>query len=401
MKRIFLYLETYISKKNIIKLLLAISMLEFIALASQTTPFVFWTGRESLEKYVTGVMAKCVSARDRGSCYDREIPKITGTLSLEDTFAVLREIQERDGSYWYCHVVSHNIAGEEVKKDPEKWKDVLTRCPVGMCSNGCTHGVFMERFQREFLEPAQLPLFEKELQGICEKRKNWNPTNLDRYACYHALGHLLMYVTSADTAKSVAMCNNLASEFLHSCYDGVFMQIFQPLEEEDKALVYNIKPSRDKLFTFCKSFGEASQASCWSEGWPLFFERINDPQKTTSFCRQLASEVQRVMCYSGMFSRMVSQFNLDLPSVANFCLKVPANLQGQCFGISASRIIDIDRRLVGKASELCVAAPSQQLSQACFHSILSAINFMFKRNTAEFQVACSILPPPWNKQCSL
>src|SRR5204863_55132 len=124
-------------------------------------------------------------------------------------------------------------------------------------------------------------------------------------SCYHALGHLTMYVSNADIDKSVSLCDEIATkpdgrDFRQLCYDGVFMQIYQPLEPEDFALVKGKQPTKDQVSGFCNKYNSMQKASCLSESWPLFFEDLKTrPLATVEFCDK--EEVsRRERCFDGI-----------------------------------------------------------------------------------------------------
>jgi len=104
---------------------------------------------QALQKYADDVLAKCQSETYSPGCYDREIPKLMDYISMEDAFKVTSIVQGEDKTYTYCHVLGHKLAAREIDKDPSKWKEVVTRCPSGICSNGCIHGGFQEKFRSE------------------------------------------------------------------------------------------------------------------------------------------------------------------------------------------------------------------------------------------------------------
>ena len=101
----------------------------------------------SLDKYATGIVKKCSSASYKPTCYEKEVPMLMDSISMEEAFQVTRIIQDLDKSYQYCHVLGHELSARETAKDPGKWKDIIPRCPSGLCSNGCIHGAFQERFR--------------------------------------------------------------------------------------------------------------------------------------------------------------------------------------------------------------------------------------------------------------
>lgn len=359
-----------------------------------------------LTRYADEAMARCATAKYRPGCYDKEIPKITASLSMEEAFKVLRIVQEKDGQYWYCHVVSHELAQQETKKDLNKWKDVVARCPVSMCSNGCIHGAFQERFRSEELAPNQLEAFEDEVADVCEKKEDWSENGQEKFSCYHALGHLLIYATGADIAQSTRICEGIGNRnqrpnFIQSCYDGAFMQIFQPLEPEDEALVAKIKPTKEGLPAFCEKYGrEGSRlASCWSEGWPLYFKKITDPKPAADFCNLLPEGSGRKRCYAGIFFAMAVHVNFDQKKMVDFCNNIYSEAQSDCFSTSAFRLISTDNRLSKESVSLCEQSLSSKVREGCFSNLLLKVQFVFHPHSRELGVFCDSLPGSWSTRC--
>ena len=155
-------------------------------------------GKLSLEKYADQVMEECDDSSYVIGCYDQEIPKLMEYISMEEAFEVAKIIQEQDFRYGYCHVLGHNLSAVETSKDVSKWKEVINRCPRGICSNGCLHGAAQERFRDNVLSQEQLDELKRELIGVCDDTDEHKLTGLERAECYHGLGHLTMYVTGAD-----------------------------------------------------------------------------------------------------------------------------------------------------------------------------------------------------------
>ena len=258
----------------------------------------------SFEEYAERIIKKCAKQGREVGCYDKEIPKLLASLSMEDVFKVTALIQEKDRSYTYCHVLGHKLAGLETKKDPSKWREVVGRCPVGVCSNGCVHGAFQERYRADVLQGEEFEKAKNELKDVCEAREGFNPTGLEQGSCYHALGHLLMYISGADIRKSVASCDEVGlkkdgRDFRGLCYDGAFMQIFQPLEPEDIALVFKVKQTKETVRDFCSQFTSDMKTSCWTESWPLFFEEIITPKGLINFCANIngkGGDIKPLVC---------------------------------------------------------------------------------------------------------
>ncbi|MBI3420898.1 MAG: hypothetical protein HY006_02440 [Candidatus Sungbacteria bacterium] len=361
---------------------------------------------DTLEIHAKKILDTCVGTGYRPGCYDKEIPKLMDVLSMEDAFGVTRIIQDKDTSYQYCHVLGHNLSAREIKKDPAKWKDVLTRCPSGVCSNGCLHGGLQERFRADSFADAQVEQIKPDLQTLCEARGQWYPTGLEQASCYHAIGHLTMYITNADIRESVALCKEIAGkkdgrDFTHLCFDGAFMQIFQPLEPEDFALVKGKQPTKQTVGAFCNVFSGAERGACRSESWPLFVEELQTPQGTVTLCSSLEDDpAEEDRCYSTLFYVMTPRLHFNVADISTFCQKFSeAKRVQQCFANAASRMIETDYRNIAKAARLCTMAAPFRSDDACFKELLMYATYNFHPTSPESLQLCQALPEPWNTQC--
>lgn len=357
-----------------------------------------------LAVYAQQIMDACAEERYRPSCYDEAIPELLGEISYEDTFAVARIIQQEDGDYWYCHVLGHNVSAAETAKDPAKWKDVIARSPRGICSNGAIHGAFQERFRAEYLNDEQISALIPELQTICEPRKNWNPTGMEQASCYHALGHLTMYMTNAEASRALDVCErsipdgDRRSAHIQVCYDGVFMQIFQPLEPEDFALIEGKVPKKEEVESFCAAFPEKAAGSCWNESWPMHLASLKSAPGTEAFCDVL-SDALRERCYDAMFFVMTAQFRFDADKIISYCGEFTSGRRGQCFGNAAARIIETDYSLGSDSVAVCLAAEAYDADEPCFSELLVYSRFNFHPGTDAFDAFCDAMPEPWASRC--
>lgn len=345
----------------------------------------------------------CSNQNFRPSCYDKEIPKLMDYISMEDAFEVTRIVQDKDSNYSYCHVLGHELSAREVQKDPDKWKDVVSRCPTGMCSNGCIHGVFQERFRAETFTDEQIVKLKPDLEFLCEKRNSWSPTGLEQASCYHALGHLTMYITNADIKKSITLCEEIAKkpdgrDLSQLCFDGAFMQIFQPLEPEDFALIEGKEVKKDELYSFCQRFDGIKRDSCWTEGSSLFREEIAKPEGLVNFCSKASSE-GRNRCYDALIYVVTARTGLDEDKMFNYCSKLPGDIQGRCFANSASRMVEVDYRNAEKASNLCVRGEIFDKNGECFNELIIYSTFNYHPNSEPFFQLCNSLPGEWKSKC--
>ncbi len=356
-----------------------------------------------LNKYADQVVSVCANSSYRPACYDETIPKLMDYVSMEDAFKVTSIVQGIDRSYAYCHVLAHELSAREVKKDPSSWKDVVSRVPSGLCSNGGIHGAFQERFRGEFFTDKELEAIKPEFGDLCEKRENWAPTGMEQASCYHALGHLTMYVTNAEINRSLKLCEELAlrpdgRDFRQLCYDGVFMQIFQPLESEDFALIKGKEVAKEELPGFCAKFTGMQKGSCWSEGWPLYRPELEKPEGLTEYCSK-ASSGERDRCFSALMYVMTAIFNLDSDKVLKYCPGLVGDQRGRCFASAAGRMIEVDYRNIEKAAGLCTQAEKYDKKHFCFNTLLQYSSYNYKVGSQEFYHVCNSLPEEWKSKC--
>ncbi|MBI5613355.1 hypothetical protein HY947_00350 [Candidatus Gottesmanbacteria bacterium] len=352
----------------------------------------------SEDRIAATVVAHCKTSGYKPACYDREIPKDTQSFSMEQSFGVTRRVQEIDTTYQYCHVLGHELAARETKKDPAKWKDVITRCPSGMCSNGCIHGAFQERFRTDTVPDDQLESIKSELLNVCEKRGSWMPTGMEQASCYHALGHLLMYITNARIEKALAFCDDLTTDFRSVCYDGSFMQIFQPLEPEDFALIKGKELTVESVTPFCLRFNGKMLGSCWSESWPLFREKFQIPEGLMSHCGFLPPDLQD-RCFRALSYVMTVQMGFSEEKLEPYCSHLMPPFAARCFAMAASRFIETDWKNIDKALAWCKRVSSFDPDGECYLELSKTASFTVPRGSAEQKKICDGLPRNIQAEC--
>lgn len=394
---------------KIIFALLTINVLLFgiFGLTTFTSKTPQSNASKSPEEIAKTIIQTCSDAPYKPTCYEKEVPVLMDEgMSMTDAFNIIQILQKKDTTYGYCHVLGHKISEKEVVKDPQNWIDTIPRCPSnGMCSNGCLHGAMQGRFKSEHLNDSQIEKVVPELKIACEKRKNWNPTGLDEGICYHGLGHLTMYITKADINKSLAICDKIGikpdgSDIRNVCYEGIFMQLFQPLETEDFDLVKGIAPTKEGLRAFCTNFAtESIQEACWREGWPLFAHEIKTAQGIEDFCEQTTSETRKNVCYSMLFHVLAQSTNFELSQIEVVCSKMSQNKKADCYSNNALAIIQADKSFIAKAVSLCGRAQDAQIANECYTNLSQLASYNFLKNSKERNEFCSLLPKDLHSSC--
>jgi hypothetical protein len=408
-------IKTIMTKNNKNKILvfstlfLSLIILIEIFILSDSSKKASYTSQispKNIQAMASTIVNSCELSEYKPTCYEKEIPLLMSNgISMEDAFIVTKDVQRIDQSYAYCHVLGHKLSAEETKKNPDNWKDVITRCPSGVCSNGCIHGAFQERFRAESLPPEEIELLKPELAMVCEPRGEFRPTGLEKGTCYHALGHLSMYITEADISASINLCNELAvnytSDYRHVCYDGVFMQIFQPLEQEDFSLIADIQITRETLNSFCDQFEGTTKGSCWTEGWPLFYPEVaKDPKVLTEFCNYLTyDESEYDRCFLSLTYVMTAQNEFDEVKISDFCEGLTGKYISECYGHAASRMIETDWDNIDKAIHLCREAESLGNGRACWEEMVVYASYNFHKGSSQHLDTCNKLPHEYKIKC--
>jgi hypothetical protein len=392
-------------KKN--KLIILASLLVLLVGAVGTFVFLgpFSFSRPSLAQAADDVIDICSQDTYPPRCYDVELPKLMDRgFTMEEAFEITRLIQNKVHDYYYCHVLGHNLSAKETAKDPLKWTDVVARCPIGMCSNGCLHGAAQERFRSDVLSDSELKALVPELAQTCEPSGHRNFTGLEQASCYHSLGHLTMYVSGADIIKATDICDQIAKkryvDYTQTCYEGAYMQIFQPLEPEDFALVQHIPATTTALAkTYCDSFSGERRAACHRESWPLYREKLGNPADLQAFCSLVSDPVSEQRCYNAMFYVLTAQYNFDETKIIPLCEGLPQKRKAQCFANSASRLIETDYRLTPEAVALCEKADEHEVGDRCYTELLFYSSFNFHEGSEAFAQLCNGLPGEWKDRC--
>lgn len=362
----------------------------------------FFGGKKTLEQYAELVLEICNESKYPAGCYDEEIPNLMDFISYEEAFQVTRIIQEKDSNYWYCHVLGHNLSARETAKDPSLWMDVVARAPSGICSNGAIHGAFQEKFRVEVLSDEELTQILPDLRNVCEPREGYSPTGLEQASCYHALGHLTMYMTGANIYKSLNTCNQITSGFKQMCYDGSFMQIYQPLEPEDFALILDIAPkSQKESIEFCNQFSDDdfTYGTCIRESWPLWRAEIVTPQGLVAFCDRTPNSTERNKCLNAIFYVNAPQLSFNKNRMIDLCRDLSGDVQARCFANFASRLIETDYRLVDSSIELCSVAEEFGVADRCYQELSFYASFNYHPGSQESQDLCLSLPEKWKNKC--
>lgn len=360
-----------------------------------------------IEQAARSVAASCKDASYRPTCYEDELPKhMDQGLSMEEAFEAVRELQRRDPQFVYCHVLGHKLSARETAKDPSKWKDVAARSPVGLCSYGGIHGAFQERFRSEWLTPAHYGTFVSEVADACKPREGWQPTGVEQASCMHAMGHLTMFVADGEVRDALSLCERIvdAAEDAYSlplCYDGVFMQVFQPLEPEDFALVEEIRPKDEtEAKRFCQAYTDAALSSCTSERWPYSRDAIErDPRALLAYCDAAPTDTDERFCFMKMVNLMTARKQFSPTQMTEYCAPLSGWQKQSCIVNATSRMLENDLSKASDALLMCEGASDSETAEGCWQHLAVMIPYSVPNESKQFRDLCQALPAPHDGYC--
>lgn len=399
-----------LTKKKEIGILFGGVLFGVVALAGYTyiaaNPMGALHINQNTKELAARMVEECKDAPHAQTCYEEVVPPLLEQYEMNEVFDVIREIRRQDSGYQFCHVLAHEIGEHETEKDPEAWMDVLTKCPTdGLCSNGCMHGASVARFANETLSSAQVELAIPDLQIACEPREGWNPSALDSAICYHGVGHLSVHMTAANIPRALEICDAVAQGDEHKdrlCDEGVYMQLFQPLEPEDYALIDLLPqtPTKENIEEFCGEYGgEDEKAACWREGWPTHREELETPEGIIAFCSNGPAYNDEARCYTTVLT-INARFSLNRPEfMADLCSGVPGKYQEECFEIGSTAIIEENRIDYNTAFSFCERAEDERIKDACYENLTGYVTFVYSPGAPEARAYCEHLPEKWRATC--
>ena len=381
-----------------------VCLLLFRAYPSMPVTFVTLRSDDSLAREQVALCKDSIGEEKKEICYQKTLPPLMDKgLSMERTFAVLTHVLKLDRSYQSCHVLAHLITSKEVAKDPSKWKDVVVRSPLTICGQGAVHGAFQERFRAESFPNATAETLRPMLDGVCDPRAGWNPTFIDRSSCMHGMGHLFLYVTSASITKSVALCDALGkrpdADFRQTCTEGVFMQLYQPLEPEDKTLIHAIAAEARDTKTFCAKFTAGAHNACVKESWPDVQNSASDPHVFEALCKQLPTPDAIRYCAEGLMYPVIEVLHYDVPAIENFCRGIiDPKIRNICWARTASKFIWADRTNTAQALSICNTAPEES-KPSCWNELTTYADSGMQKDSPGAKALCDGMPEPYKQPC--
>lgn len=352
------------------------------------------------------IVAECASMDDHAKCYEDTVPNLYPKLSIAEVFDIVRDIRREDPSYQFCHVLAHKLGQQAVLIDKDNWLSLMPLNPAdGMCSNGFMHGVILGRFRDSVLDDATIEKAIPDFARACEPQESWKPSSLDQAICYHGLGHLFMFITDADIPKALMVCDRVSQsptgDFGRVCREGVFMQIYQPLEPDDFTLLESLPeiPTKETYRRLCRGYDDEDEGACLREAWPLLRTEIMTGGKgIAAFCAAQPNQTESDHCFETALTIVGRQTQNDRSAAGDLCTTLPSDRQAQCYTIVAQSFIEEDRAQGAFAISVCRKA-DDATARSCAETLRDRVQFLFGPASTHRDRFCAALKDEFDLSC--
>jgi hypothetical protein len=219
------------------------------------------------------------------------------------------------------------------------------------------------------------------------------------------MGHSIVYLTNANISKSVLTCKEAGvlgdnRDFVQNCYEGLFMQVYQQTEPEDKALVADVVPEKGEILSFCNEYESKAFDACQRESWPYFREEIQTSEGIVDFCSGAKNNPESILsCYSKLFFVVSTILNFDSAKMGEICSAMSSEWKGKCFSDSAVSPVSVSPELLDKGLDLCRIAAERGFAETCYAALADYRRIIFPGDEKEYAGYCNQLPQPWQKDC--
>jgi len=270
----------------------------------------------------------------------------------------------------------------------------------GSVYHGAIEGYFMEQREAD-VNPAEI-----EVRRICPE-SNENYYAVERWECFHGLGHGLSVIYGKDVFSGLNRCDELDPGWERvNCYNGLFMQntinyyrsrngaldrddLFYPcnlIEEEAIPSCYHRqtdhiyimrKSSLDNSFKECeKIVPEEFVRYCYfGLGRQIFYTYLvpsSDINQSIDLC-QTGQDKYHAYCVRGLTRTIVDQTNID--EAFRFCGNIPEKFKADCYEIVGQWSHMLHNTEEGRKAE-CSKAESSEYFDICMDAEIEDIKVL-------------------------
>ncbi|PBC71204.1 hypothetical protein BX265_5800 [Streptomyces sp. TLI_235] len=257
----------------------------------------------------------------------------------------------------FCHPIAHELGHAAVKRYHEDFQKVIS-FPHETCAAGYLHGAV-----EEMLAASKNP--QQDILTLCA------PANTG--PCIHGVGHGIMFVTKQDIPSARDLCNKFPTTSRRiTCSEGVFMQLFAPDEEDEKAKA-NLpadKLAAEPLYP-CPEQPSLFQSACFFYA-PTFYlsshDYANHPEAfagALKWCLNAQASGGANDCSRGVGSRTM-KYNLDRADwAAQQCATAADAWQRKACAQGLLSYWTVNYTESGAAAKLCSQITDKEIAGYC------------------------------------
>ncbi|MFD7730932.1 hypothetical protein ACFV6F_11180 [Kitasatospora phosalacinea] len=287
--------------------------------------------------------------------------KLMAEMEATDPGVALADLDKisKDKPYTvrFCHPIAHELGHAAVQRYHQDFQKVIS-FPHETCAAGYLHGAV-----EEMLANSKDP--QSDILTLCA------PANTG--PCIHGVGHGIMFVTKQDIPAARALCDKFPSQSRRiTCSEGVFMQLFAPDEEDEKAKA-NLpadKLAAEPLYP-CPEQPALYQSACFFYA-PTFFlsshDYANHPEafsQALQWCLNAQASGGAQDCSRGAGSRIM-KYNLDREDwAAQQCATAKDTWQRKACAQGLVSYYTVNYTDSGAAGRLCAKITDKEIQGYC------------------------------------
>ncbi len=219
------------------------------------------------------------------------------TTDLEKTLSAMQSEPERSGCHEFLHYAGWSLY--------DKTKDFSSafNTATELCDNGMRHGV-AERFAADAAPGQDATGLVKASGAACDSRTAVGV----RAACFHGIGHALMFVTDRDMSRSLSLCDEVPPPYRMACDAGVYMEVLLTKHVEQDGSEIPEAPKElfvKNMMDACALSTPAQQKTCFRYLGGAYFLAYSGKQSSFDGCGSVDAS-HRGDCFWGLASTFVS-----------------------------------------------------------------------------------------------
>lgn len=351
------------------------------------------------QKEAQKIIYECQNLHAKESCYSDKFKKLTEKTDMSFAKQVLSKVQDVDPKQTLgCHLIAHYISIAETKKDPSKWKELLSEIDSNSCTGGYVHGIL----EAHMATNPDYKITATQIPVICSYLPDANAGG--DINCSHNLGHILLAQEQDDIKKSVEICNQVEdSKMKYECLSGIFMERMTRLNLEAHGISKRIswdEKNTAEMEKICREHTGIAGLTCWREIVHMFSVlNNNEPQGVYDACYSAPQEEYAKDCYLHGTSIMAVSYDFKQENLDKICsfYNEDAPAYNKCSSYLLGGMLMSSAKFSNQVIGYCNSSPDEHKA-SCFGVMGNVLNGAVK-SLPEREKICSSAPVEYKENC--